>query len=47
VSAPPAARRRVGAVDELVLLDELWTLSVTSQHTDPGDPVFVGRRDTR
>jgi integrase len=44
-SKTPAGRREVDLPSGLVT--ELWTLAATSTHTDPGDPVFVGRRGTR
>jgi integrase len=44
-SKTPAGRREVDLPSGLVT--ELWTLAATSPHTDPDDPVFVGRRGTR
>lgn len=43
-SKTEAGRRRVDMPTGLVT--ELWTLAMTSKHTDPDDPVFIGRRDT-
>jgi integrase len=44
-SKTPAGQREVDLPSGLIT--ELWTLAATSPHTDPGDPVFVGRRGTR
>jgi integrase len=44
-SKTPAGRREVDLPSGLVT--ELWTLAATSPHTEPDDPVFVGRRGTR
>jgi integrase len=44
-SKTAAGRREVDMPSGL--LTELWTLLATSSHTDPDDPVFMGRRGTR
>lgn len=44
-SKTPAGRREVELPSGLITA--LWTLAATSPHTDPDDPVFVGRRGTR
>ncbi len=45
VSKTSAGRREVELPSGLIT--ELWTLAATSQHTHPGDPVFIGTQLTR
>jgi integrase len=44
-SKTPTGRREVELPPALVT--ELWTLAATGEHTEPGDPVFVGTQGSR